>query len=70
VIIGGSGRVALDPAWYRASAGFIRLDIKAYFAKHMQIELLKRYRAGDTDKNVVTGVHLMINGVAAGFASG
>jgi len=27
VITGGSGRVALDPAWYQASAGFIRLGI-------------------------------------------
>ena len=28
VITGGSGRVALDPAWYEASAGFIRLGIE------------------------------------------
>jgi hypothetical protein len=28
VITGGSGRVALDPAWYQASAGFIRLGIE------------------------------------------
>ena len=34
---------------------------------HMQIELLKRYRAGDTDDNVVTGIHLTINGLAAGL---
>jgi len=34
---------------------------------HMQIELLKRYRAGDTDKNVVTAIHLTINGIAAGL---
>jgi phosphoenolpyruvate carboxylase len=34
---------------------------------HMQIELLKRYRAGDTDENVVTGIHLTINGIAAGL---
>jgi phosphoenolpyruvate carboxylase len=33
----------------------------------MQIELLKRYRAGDTDENVVTGIHLTINGLAAGL---
>jgi len=32
---------------------------------HMQIELLKRYRAGDMDENVVTGIHLTINGLAA-----
>ena len=28
VVSGGSGRVALDPAWYQASAGFIRLGIE------------------------------------------
>jgi phosphoenolpyruvate carboxylase len=34
---------------------------------HMQIELLKRYRAGDRDEDVVTGIHLTINGIAAGL---
>jgi phosphoenolpyruvate carboxylase len=34
---------------------------------HMQIELLKRYRAGGTDEDVVTGIHLTINGLAAGL---
>jgi phosphoenolpyruvate carboxylase len=34
---------------------------------HMQLELLKRYRAGDADENVVTGIHLTINGLAAGL---
>jgi phosphoenolpyruvate carboxylase len=34
---------------------------------HMQIELLKRYRAGEADDNVVTGIHLTINGIAAGL---
>ena len=34
---------------------------------HMQIELLKRYRAGDADEDVVTGIHLTINGIAAGL---
>src|SRR5204863_174088 len=28
VITGGSGRVALDPAWYQASVGFVRLGIE------------------------------------------
>jgi hypothetical protein len=28
VITGGSGRVALDPAWYQATAGFVRLGIE------------------------------------------
>ena len=34
---------------------------------HMQIELLKRYRGGDADDDVVTGIHLTINGIAAGL---
>jgi phosphoenolpyruvate carboxylase len=34
---------------------------------HMQIELLKRYRAGDTEEDVVIGIHLTINGLAAGL---
>ena len=34
---------------------------------HMQLELLKRYRAGETAEAVVTGIHLTINGVAAGL---
>jgi len=34
---------------------------------HMQIELLRRYRAGDGDEDVVTGIHLTINGIAAGL---
>jgi phosphoenolpyruvate carboxylase len=34
---------------------------------HMQVELLKRYRAGDTADDVVIGIHLTINGIAAGL---
>jgi phosphoenolpyruvate carboxylase len=34
---------------------------------HMQVELLRRYRAGDQDDDVVTGIHLTINGIAAGL---
>jgi phosphoenolpyruvate carboxylase len=34
---------------------------------HVQVELLKRHRAGDEDARVVTGIHLTINGIAAGL---
>lgn len=34
---------------------------------HLQIELLKRHRGGETDKQVVDGIHLTINGIAAGL---
>jgi phosphoenolpyruvate carboxylase len=34
---------------------------------HLQIELIRRRRAGDTDEAVREGIHLTINGVAAGL---
>ena len=34
---------------------------------HVQIELLRRHRAGATDTQVVEGIHLTINGIAAGL---
>jgi phosphoenolpyruvate carboxylase len=34
---------------------------------HLQIELLKRHRSGDRDEQVVQGIHLSINGIAAGL---
>src|SRR4051812_42202308 len=34
---------------------------------HVQLELLKRHRAGETDDRVVQGIHLTINGIAAGL---
>ncbi len=34
---------------------------------HLQIELLRRYRAGDTDPMTRRGIHLSINGLAAGL---
>jgi phosphoenolpyruvate carboxylase len=34
---------------------------------HTQVELLRRYRAGDTDERTVRAIHLTINGIAAGL---
>jgi phosphoenolpyruvate carboxylase len=34
---------------------------------HVQIELLKRHRTGDADASVLRGIHLSINGIAAGL---
>ena len=34
---------------------------------HVQIELLRRHRAGDAAPEVVQGIHLSINGIAAGL---
>jgi phosphoenolpyruvate carboxylase len=34
---------------------------------HVQVELLRRYRAGQRDERVKRGIHLTINGIAAGL---
>jgi len=34
---------------------------------HLQVELIKRYRAGSSDGRVKRGIHLSINGIAAGL---
>jgi phosphoenolpyruvate carboxylase len=34
---------------------------------HLQVELLRRYRAGQTDERTQRAIHLTINGLAAGL---
>ena len=34
---------------------------------HLQLELLKRHRAGGAEERVKSGIHLSINGLAAGL---
>ncbi len=34
---------------------------------HLQVELLKRYRSGRASERVVRGIHMTINGIAAGL---
>jgi len=34
---------------------------------HLQVELLHRHRGGKTDERVKRGIHLTINGIAAGL---
>ncbi len=34
---------------------------------HLQVELVRRYRAGQADERVQRGIHLSINGIAAGL---
>ena len=34
---------------------------------HLQIELLKRHRAGETEERIKRGIHMTINGIAAGL---
>ena len=34
---------------------------------HLQVELVRRQRAGNTDERIKRGIHLSINGIAAGL---
>lgn len=34
---------------------------------HLQVELLRRYRAGEDDERVARGIHMTINGIASGL---
>ena len=34
---------------------------------HLQVELVRRYRAGQADERVQRGIHISINGIAAGL---
>lgn len=34
---------------------------------HLQVELVRRYRAGQADERVRTGIHICINGISAGL---
>uniref|UniRef100_UPI0039E32D8D phosphoenolpyruvate carboxylase n=1 Tax=Azonexus sp. TaxID=1872668 RepID=UPI0039E32D8D len=34
---------------------------------HLQIELLKRHRTGENDERIARGIHITINGIAAGL---
>jgi phosphoenolpyruvate carboxylase len=34
---------------------------------HLQVALMRRYRQGDTDHDIRVGIHLTINGIAAGL---
>ena len=34
---------------------------------HLQIELLQRHRSGEGDERIQRGIHMSINGIAAGL---
>ena len=63
-ITGGADLLHDNPALARA----IR-SRRAYLdpLNHLQIELLRRYRGGETDERTKRAIHLTINGVAAGL---
>jgi phosphoenolpyruvate carboxylase len=63
-ITGRDSLLADNPALARS----IR-DRLAYLdpLNHLQVELLHRHRSGQTDDRVKRGIHLTINGIAAGL---
>jgi phosphoenolpyruvate carboxylase len=57
---------------FLASNPALGRSIKNRFAyldplNHLQVELIRRHRAGNTDERVRRGIHLSINGIAAGL---
>jgi len=64
MITGSQERLAGDPA--------LAWSIRHRFPyidplNHLQAELIRRWRRGETDERVRTGIHLSINGIAAGL---
>jgi len=63
-ITGAAGLLETNPSLARSIRNrFPYLDP----LNHLQVELLKRYRAGDSAQKVHRGIHLTINGLAAGL---
>ena len=63
-ITGKSGFLAANPMLARSIKNRL-----AYLdpLNHLQVELIRRHRAGHTDERVKRGIHLSINGIAAGL---
>jgi phosphoenolpyruvate carboxylase len=63
-ITGNEERLANNPLLARSIKNrFPYLDP----LNHLQVELLRHYRAGNTSDRVKRGIHLSINGIAAGL---
>jgi phosphoenolpyruvate carboxylase len=63
-ITGASDRLAYNPVLARSIRHrFPYIDP----LHHLQVELLRRYRKNDSDEHVRTGIHISINGIAAGL---
>ena len=64
LLTGTKERLARDPALAEA----IRQRMPYIDTlNHLQVELIRRYRAGATDERTQRGIHISINGVAAGL---
>lgn len=63
-ITGEKNRLANNPALARSIRHrFPYIDP----LHHLQVELVRRYRAGLADERVQRGIHISINGIAAGL---
>ena len=63
-ITGEKNRLASNPALDRSIRHrFPYIDP----LHHLQVELIRRYRAGLADERVQRGIHISINGIAAGL---
>ena len=63
-ITGHAQRLANNPALARSiEHRFPYIDP----LHHLQVELIRRYRAGNHEEKVKRGIHLSINGIAAGL---
>ena len=65
----GGGPLQLD---FLADNPMLSRSIRTRFPymdplNHLQIELLQRHRAGESDARVQRGIHMSINGIAAGL---
>jgi phosphoenolpyruvate carboxylase len=64
LISGQRNRLASNPALARSiEYRFPYIDP----LHHLQVELIQRYRAGNTDERLQRGIHIAINGIAAGL---
>jgi phosphoenolpyruvate carboxylase len=64
LITGEKQRLAGNPALQRSiRPRFPYIDP----LHHLQVELVRRYRAGQADERVQRGIHISINGIAAGL---
>jgi phosphoenolpyruvate carboxylase len=64
LVTGEKNRLAANPALARSiQHRFPYIDP----LHHLQLELIRRYRAGDDDERLRRGIHISINGIAAGL---
>ncbi len=61
-----TGRALFNEVFIEGAHGTLEVrDTYLLPLHHLQVELVRRYRAGHTDERVRTGIHISINGIAA-----